>query len=652
MLQEFRRIRIAQIVGSLLLGAMVVAAGAHAASPPTAPAAPAAAGAPTAEIRRVVLVMGTDPALPAMREHVDAFRAALQAGMGGSVTFFTETLDALRFDYAGLAPEMLALLRKKYAAQRVDLVVGVADGSIDFIRDHHAELWPGAPVLLSAVDEASVDRQRLPAGATALLWRVDIDGTLNLIQALQPGATRLIVVGGSADADRALAARVAARAGARTRWQLESWTGDSIDALRGRLSALDAGSAVFFTNLNRDADGRAIFPVDALALLSAASGAPIYGLYGTFIGCGAAAGSVIDFAESGRRAAAQATAQWQGRQGAIGALTLPAPGHCVADYRQLSALGLSPARLPPGCELRNPPRNLWTEYRSAVLLAGAVLLLQALTISALLLQRRQRRRAEAESLQRRTELSRAMRFAAMGELTASIAHEINQPLGAILANADAAELMLQSGATTTAQLREILGDIRRDDMRAHEVIRRLRALLEKNDVEQVEMRLHPTLDDALALLQPEAQRRGIDLQVRLSAADDRLLGDRVQLQQVLLNLALNAMDAMAANPPDARQLDIGSAEGGDDELVLTVADRGPGIAAGQREAVFASFYTTKPRGLGLGLSIVRAIVAAHLGSVSVAGREGGGAVFSVSLPRRLGVGMRSEATAATAGVVA
>ena len=644
MLQGFRRIRPPASVIWLLLGLVAMSVGAGASAEPAAP---------TAEIRRVVLVMGTDPALPAMREHVDAFRSTLQAGLAGAVTFFTETLDTLRFDYAGLAPEMLALLRKKYADQHVDLVVGVGDGSIDFIRDHHAELWPGAPVLLSAVDEASVERKRLPAGATALLWRVDIEGTLNLIEALQPAASRLIVVGGSPDADRALVARVAARGAARSRWQVESWTHDSIDALRGRLAALDSGSAVFFTTLSRDTDGRPIVPGDALALLAVASRAPIYGLYGTYIGRGAAAGSVIDFRDSGRRAAGQAIAQWQGGQRAQAELPLPAPGHCLADYLQLSARGLSPTKLPPDCELRNPPRNLWTEYRSVVLLTGAVLLLQALTISALLLQRRQRRRAESEALQRRTELSRAMRFAAMGELTASIAHEINQPLGAILANADAAELMLKGGAATTKQLREILADIRRDDLRAHEVIRRLRALLEKSEVEQLEMRLHPMLGDALALLKPEARRRGIGLQVRFDAADDRLLGDPIQLQQVLLNLALNAMDAMdavASAPPEARQLDIRSADDGDDGLVLTVADRGPGIEAGQRDAVFASFYTTKPRGLGLGLSIVRAIVAAHQGTVSVEGRDGGGAVFRVSLPRRLGAGAGAWSAAAASGV--
>jgi len=187
-----------------------------------------------------------------------------------------------------------------------------------------------------------------------------------------------------------------------------------------------------------------------------------------------------------------------------------------------------------------------------------------------------------------------MRFAAMGELTASIAHEINQPLGAILANAEAAELLLQNGKAGTGQLREILADIRRDDLRAHEVIRRLRALLEKHEVRHEPMRLHSALADVLALLAPEAERRGVTLEQHFDALDDRLLGDAVQLQQVLMNLVLNAMDAMEQTAPGDRRVRITTAERGD-ALALSVADRGCGIDAAMHTTIFDSFVTTKAR---------------------------------------------------------
>jgi len=229
-----------------------------------------------------------------------------------------------------------------------------------------------------------------------------------------------------------------------------------------------------------------------------------------------------------------------------------------------------------------------------------------------------------------------MRFAAMGELTASIAHEINQPLGAILANAEAAELLLQNGKAGPGQLREILADIRRDDLRAHEVIRRLRALLEKHEVRHEPMRLHPALADVLALLAPEAERRGMMLEQHFDALDDRLLGDAVQLQQVLMNLVLNAMDAMEQTAPGDRRVRITTAERGD-ALALSVADRGCGIDAAMHTTIFDSFVTTKARGMGLGLPIVRAIIEAHHGHIAVTSQPGGGASFTVTLPRRLGV---------------
>ena len=596
-------------------------------------AAAAAATAAPAPWRVVILPSG-DPAQPAIWQQDQPFRRALQAAAPQGVTFFTDPLDTGRFNYTDLAPQYLALLQKKYAAQPVDLVVGIGERVIDFIREHGGTLWPGAQVLVYSIDAATLHRIEMPPKAQVLMWKIDIDGTLGLIEALQPAAKRLIVASGDAEYDRELARRVAERVKSRQRWQVETWSSFSVDELRARLAALEPDTAVFFTSMYRDAAGRATFPVDALARFAEGSQAPIYGLYGSYIGRGATAGSVVDFEASGQRAGELAIAM-------LNHQPLPAPGtqplaatRCVADHRQLSAHGLSSSALPAGCDIRNTPRNLWTDYRDTVLLALAVLLAQALTIAALVLQRRRRQQAEADAASRRLELGRAMRFAAMGELTASIAHEINQPLGAILGNADAADMLLKNGTATTEELRAILADIRREDLRANEVIRRLRALLEKHEVEHAEFDLHPALEEVIGLLAPEARRRGVAIESSLGAKNQRLLGDRVQLQQVLLNLSLNAMDAMAGTEPAARRLRVATADGGD-HIELCVTDRGHGIEVAQRETVFESFFTTKPQGMGLGLPIVRAIVEAHEGRIAIARHDEGGAVFTVTLPRRL-----------------
>jgi signal transduction histidine kinase len=173
--------------------------------------------------------------------------------------------------------------------------------------------------------------------------------------------------------------------------------------------------------------------------------------------------------------------------------------------------------------------------------------------------------------------------------------------------------------------------VRHDALRANEVVRRLRALLEKRAIEMGLLDASATFDDTLSLLMPEARRRGIALERELTTAL-LVMGDRIQLQQVLLNLTLNAMDAMRDAAPAQRVLSVATraVDGG---VELQVADRGHGLSADTQGRLFESFFTTKPHGVGLGLSIVRTVVAAHNGRVWASPREGGGCVFTVWLPQ-------------------
>jgi C4-dicarboxylate-specific signal transduction histidine kinase len=278
------------------------------------------------------------------------------------------------------------------------------------------------------------------------------------------------------------------------------------------------------------------------------------------------------------------------------------------------------------------PAHVFGEYRSTMLAVLGVLLVgQAVTIVALLAQRRERRRAEARAAGRGSELARVARFAAAGELSASIAHEVKQPLGAILSNAEAAELLVTSPHVDFDELREILADVKRDALRANDVVQRLRALLEKQDVVFSPLQLDATLADALALVAPEARRRAIRIDTQFDAGGLEVNGDHVQLQQVLLNLAVNAMDAMQESASEDRVLSVATKRQGEG-VEIVVADRGSGFGAASPQQLFEPFYTTKPHGMGLGLSIVRSVVEAHHGHVSAALRKGGGTGIVVWLP--------------------
>jgi PAS domain S-box-containing protein len=243
----------------------------------------------------------------------------------------------------------------------------------------------------------------------------------------------------------------------------------------------------------------------------------------------------------------------------------------------------------------------------------------------------QRKQDEAEMLQLRDELAHAGHKSTMAQLASGLAHELNQPLGAILRNAEAAELLLQQSPPDLQELRAILADICKDDHRAGEVIDHLRALLKRRGLERVELDCAELVHEVLALVQPDAATRKVRLAVDVPATLPPVRGDRVHLQQVLLNLILNGMDAMADVPAQQRRLVVRARRADAATVEVAIADAGCGIAADKLERLFEPFFTTKPEGLGLGLPISADIVRAHGGRIWA---ESGpaGATFFFTVP--------------------
>jgi len=579
---------------------------------------------------RVVILPGADPTQPAAQEQIRAIRHSIAAAAPDGVEFYTDSLDDLRFDNAELMNSFLALLKRKYEHKKVDIVIGLADFALDFTRRYHDDIWPTVPVVISSVADG---RQRdIPKDFAYVPTSFDVGGTLSLAEVLQPHARRLVIVSGAAKLDLRFAERAAATARARTsrQWAVDVWSGLTVAELQHRLATLDRSSAVLYTTMYRDRAGRTFFPYEVVRPMAKVSGAPIYGWYPTYVGYGLAAGSVVSFEANGRTAGALAASILLGETPRQGAVSSANPSHCIADLGMLEKFGLDAGELPAGCELVNVPPSLWREYRTMVLGAVAVVLLQALTIGALLWQRHRRRIAEDEATLRSDELARAARFASAGELSASVAHEIGQPLGAILSNADAAGMMIQD-EPEEEELHSILADIRRDALRANQVVQRLRTLLQKRTLEFVPLDLNAAFDEGLSLLVLEARRRRISVESNFLEYNVCVFGDRVQLQQVLINLVINAMDAMEDTPLAERVVSVSIQLAGKG-YELIVADRGHGIPEVAGDRLFESLYTTKPHGMGLGLSIVRTIVSTHGGQVRGEPRDGGGSVFTVWLP--------------------
>ena len=260
--------------------------------------------------------------------------------------------------------------------------------------------------------------------------------------------------------------------------------------------------------------------------------------------------------------------------------------------------------------------------------------MQTVLIIALLVQNRRHSRARADVQRQYAEITHAARLALIGEITASVAHEVTQPLSAILSNVETADMLLSQPQPNLPMVREILKDVRQDDLRADNIVRRLRTLLRKRELQLEDVDVNELASSVLSLVLPDAVRRNILIRTSLDPSLPRASADPVHLQQVLLNLVINAMDSMKSTPLEQRVLEIRTERvpGAQAHLTVTVLDKGEGFEPAKKDKLFDSFYTTKTEGLGLGLSIARSIVRMHGGAIWAENRRDGGASFAFTLP--------------------
>ena len=244
----------------------------------------------------------------------------------------------------------------------------------------------------------------------------------------------------------------------------------------------------------------------------------------------------------------------------------------------------------------------------------------------------QRKAAELEALQQRQELAHLARVTMLGELSGSMAHELNQPLTAILSNAQAAQNFMAQDNVDLNEVKEILADIVEQDHRAGEVIRRLRLLLKEGEVQQQPVDVNDVLEEGLKLIRNDLVNRGVALVSRFAPSLPPAIGDRVQLQQVLVNLVMNACDAMSDNAATERRVTVSTELSNGDGVLCSVSDLGPGIPVESLEQIFNFFFTTKSHGLGVGLSVCRSIIVAHHGRLWAANNVERGATFRFTLP--------------------
>ena len=524
-------------------------------------------------------------------------------------------------------------LRALYAQRAPDLIVAFGGPAARFVQQHRIDLYPATPMLLAAVEVRRVEQSMLSGQDAVAGVRFEQVAAVDNILQLLPETKAIAIIIGSSPGERFWADEHRRVLGPllKDKVELIFYGEQPLEEILKAVANLPPHTAIFYQQIAVDGAGAVYGDKEPLKRIYEVANAPIFSFDLSYFNGEVVGGPMFSPAEGAVPAAAVAVRILGGEK--PGDIQVPSIGFTTPkyDWRLLQRWNISESRLPPGSEVLFREPTAWERYSWQIALVVAVILLQAGLISALLHEHRRRRLAEVQSRQRMAELARVMRFSTAGELTGSIAHEINQPLGSILTNAETAKVILKSPRPDIAELKEIIDDILRDDRRAGEVIRRMKSLLKKAPFELTNFDLNDLVRETIGVLSAVAAGRQVKLTSWITPNALPILGDRVQIQQVILNLVVNGIDAIGDMPAESRIIDIRTSRV-EKFAELTVSDRGPGIPEDKLKEIFEPFFTSKAEGMGMGLSIARTIVEAHHGLISAKNRDLGGASFRIRLP--------------------
>jgi PAS domain S-box-containing protein len=710
--------------------------------------------------RRVLLLYPYDNAHPSTISAAAGMRKRLVEKSPSKIDIYTEFLDLARFPSETDELRSAHYLAEKYVGRSLDIIMPLNSEAERFLLKYRDIIAPNVPIVFCCVRPEIAAAADRPGNVTGVYSEFDANKTIALAQQLQPDARNLIIVSGSSEIDRGWLASL--RTGIEPyehRFNTEYWVGVPYETLLERASHLSHDTIMIFVTVYGDSTGRPFVPAFVVEALAGVASAPVYGPSDTYLGRGIVGGHMSSFESMGADAADMALDILAGKNPTTIAPKSSENRKFQVDARQLLRWQIPEKNIPAGTVVSFKEPTLWEEHRNLVLAAIFVILLQAIMITALLVQMFARRRAETslkESEERwrsvfemstvgvvladhnfrfltanaafqtmlgRTddelhgltpldisttedreplkllydqvrkgsrqsyeavhqykhkggapiwvhayitrmhgnaakpplflattiditdrkraevasrdalsELARIARLTTMGEMTASIAHEINQPLGAIVSDGSAGLRWLKNTTPDLEEARACFRRIVNDGHRASQVIGGIRAMLEKGNHAKEPLDINKLVREVLIFAHGEIENQRIVVRTELKENLSAVLVNRIQLQQVVLNLVMNGIDAMATLGNRARVLKLRSEQNGSSCVTLMVEDAGTGIDKNIVDQIFEAFFTTKAHGIGMGLSICRSIVVAHGGRLSVSPGDSHGSVFQLELP--------------------
>jgi signal transduction histidine kinase len=593
-------------------------------------ASPVASGAESLP-RSVLYLDQNDPGEPFAAGMSAAFRSIMNPGSDANVTIYAENLDLIRSPGPHYEALITAYLGEKYRHRPIGVIAAMGTAALSLMLHSRAELWPEVPVVFAG---GIPPETKIPPGVTGLVRRQTLRSSVNLARALVPGLKRIALVGdvpllhlvrgGFSDEIPALAAEV----------EIIDLRGLRMAELRQRIAASPNDTVIYFTTMTYEGDRPAYVSRDALVSLSKDANRPIIVDLESHVDAGGLGGLVADPGQIGRGAARLALRILDGENATNIPIVTGDFVRPIFDWRQLQRWGIGEKNLPPESEIRFRQPTAWEQYHWQIILIAAALMLQTGLIIGLFYEHRQRRAAEVKALHHMAELAHMNRTATVGELSASIAHELSQPLAAIAANSSAALRWLAKAPPSPhlGEARAALNRVVDDGHRAGQLIGDIRAMYRKDDQQRISLDVNELIREMVALLRDQLGHHEVAVQSELMPELPKVLGNRIQLQQVILNLMMNAAEAMDAVRDRPRMLRLKTELYGSNGVLITVEDSGPGIDPKNIERVFNPLFTTKSGGMGMGLSICRSIVEAHDGRLWASSGNPYGSIFHVLLP--------------------
>jgi signal transduction histidine kinase len=543
--------------------------------------------------RSVLLLDQSSAGLPFNTALATAVRLTLNAGSRVPISFYVEHLDANRFFGSDYEESILSFFRKKYRDKAIDVVVVVGSSALDFVSRRRGELWPNVPVVFAAIDEATIAKVTLPPNVTGVTMQLTLQDMVRTATIVVPDLKRIAIVGDPLERQTFYRHFLDEIQTVASQYEIINLMNFSMGELKRRLGNLPDATAVIYTGIYYDNEGVSHVPAEPL---------------------GQRAAQFVQRILNGENVSDLPVAK------------VASP--LIFEWPALQRWGISEKSLPPGSEILFRSQTAWEQYRAYILAVIAAILIQSALISWLLYEHWRRRRAEILARNTLSELTHVNRMATVGQLSASIAHEVRQPLSAILANAQAALRWLEKD--NVAEVREGLNGIVTDGHRASDIIKNLRAMF-KNDVqEKTFVDINKLILSVLALVKIDLQNQKIELKTQLDDRIPEVLGNQVELQQVILNLVMNAIESMGSL--QTRILRIKTKLGHSDTVHVSIRDTGAGIKQSDIARLFQPMFTTKTRGMGMGLSICQSIIENHDGRIWASPGVNGGTIFQFELP--------------------